>query len=161
VWTIHNYEMLSGVNASGQGVGMRFTEMTQLSANVIDVFGLTEDLVAGGGGGAGRLDGGRRRPGVGQRRLWAGGTAGGAVMASEGAGRRRHLGRGAPAQPRGRSTRAAAHNRITTLPKWAPLSRYLYAACASANGKTRSTTGLSLCRAMARFMASNMAREPT
>ena len=33
---------------------------------------------------------------------------------------------------------------MTTLPKWAPLSRYLRASTAWSNGKTRSTTGLQL-----------------
>ena len=51
--------------------------------------------------------------------------------------------------------------RITTFPKCAPLSRYLSACGAWSKSKTRSMTGCIWLIAMARFIASNMAREPT
>jgi len=60
-----------------------------------------------------------------------------------------------------RSAGTAYRRRITTFPKWVPLSWYRYAAEASAKGNTRSTTGLSWWRAIARFIASNMSRLPT
>src|SRR5262249_16724582 len=52
-------------------------------------------------------------------------------------------------------------HRTTTFPKWAPLSMYCRAAGTSAKPKTRSTTGRIRCSAMARFIASNISREPT
>jgi hypothetical protein len=51
--------------------------------------------------------------------------------------------------------------RITTFPTCAWLSKCRYASFASSKPKTRSITGLIPCNAIARFIASNISREPT
>ena len=53
------------------------------------------------------------------------------------------------------------HTAITILPKCAALSMSFKASRAWLNGKTRSITGLVLWIVIARFMSSNISREPT